>query len=321
MLTPFPNSLSTENDLIRWLSSFPKPDPNLWPLGIGDDAAILLPTSGEDLVISTDMLLEGACFLLDQAGPKRVGRKALAVNLSDLAAMAARPLGCFLSLALPKRNSGPLARDLIAGLTELGERFNCPLVGGDTNSWNGAIAISVTVIGAVPKGQAVRRSGAMPGDWLMVTGLLGGSILGHHLDFTPRIVEARKLTDCVSIHAMMDISDGLAKDTRTLAMGSGCGAVLFSEKIPLSPESYQQEAIAALGIQGKNPVEHALGDGEDYELLFAVSPAEGKSLLEKQPLDGVLITKIGECVSQGFWLDTEGKRGPLPELGWQHSLS
>lgn len=320
MQIPLPNSLSTEQDLIRWLGTIPKPDPNLWPVGIGDDAAVLLPAPGEDLVISTDMLLEGACFLLDKAGAKRVGRKSLAVNLSDLAAMAARPLGCFLSLALPKVGGGPLARDLISGLTELGEQFECPLIGGDTNSWAGALAISVTVIGAVPTGRAVRRSGAKPGDWLMVTGLLGGSILGHHLDFTPRVREARQLTESVAIHAMMDISDGLARDTRTLCTSSGCGAVLVTEQLPLSPESHQLEAITALGIQGKTPQEHALGDGEDYELLFALSPEDGKFLLQNQPLGGVSITKVGECVSDGFWLQTNGKRNLLPELGWQHTL-
>ena len=318
MQIPIPNSLATEQDLIRWLGTLPRPDPRVWPQGIGDDAAILLPDPGEDLVVSTDMLLDGACFLLDQAGAKRVGRKSLAVNLSDLAAMAARPLGCFLSLALPKGGDCLLARELISGLTEMGEEFDCPLIGGDTNSWPGPLAISVTVIGAVQKGRAILRSGARPGDWLMVTGLLGGSILGHHLDFKPRVQEARKLAESFEIHAMMDISDGLAKDTRTLCTASGCGAVLVTELLPLSPESHQLESISALGIQGKTPEEHALGDGEDYELLFTVSPEVGKSLLQEQPLGAVLISQIGECVSQGFWLEAKGTRSPLPETGWQH---
>lgn len=319
MHIPISNSLATEQDLIRWLGTLPKPDPSVWPLGIGDDAAILLPAPDEDLIVSTDMLLDGACFLLDQAGAKRVGRKSLAVNLSDLAAMAARPLGCFLSLALPKGGDGHLARELISGLTELGQEFNCPLIGGDTNSWSGSLAISVTVIGAVQKGHAIQRTGARPGDWLMVTGLLGGSILGHHLDFKPRVQEARKLAQLARLHAMMDISDGLARDTRTLCAASGCGAVLVTEQLPLSPESHQLESIAAHGIQGKTPQDHALGDGEDYELLFTVSPEDGKNLVQTQPLGTVLISKIGECVAQGFWLEENGIRRPLPELGWQHS--
>lgn len=315
-----PPQISSEQDLVAWLNQLPKPNPTVWPLGIGDDGAILHPSPDEEIIIATDMLLEGSCFLLDQAGARRVGRKSLAVNLSDLAAMAARPLGCFLSLALPKKGGGTIVGDLIGGLMELGNQWDCPLIGGDTNSWNGPLAISVTVVGAVARGTAIRRSGAKPGDWLMVTGSLGGSILGHHLDFTPRIHEARSLAGRVRLQAMMDISDGLARDTNTLCSASNCGAVLYVDHIPVSQNAHELQAIARWGIPGKTPLEHALGDGEDYELLFAVSPAEGRALLKDQPLPGTPISKVGECIPQGFWVESEGKRTPLPVSGWQHSL-
>jgi thiamine-monophosphate kinase len=315
-----PPKISSEQDLVAWLSQLPKPNPTVWPLGIGDDAAILAPSTDEEIVISTDMLLEGSCFLLEQAGARRVGRKSLAVNLSDLAAMAARPLGCFLSLALPKNGGGIIAHELIGGLMDLGNQFDCPLIGGDTNSWKGPLAISVTVVGAAAKGGAIQRSGARPGDWLMVTGSLGGSILGHHLDFVPRVHEARNIARSVHINAMIDISDGLARDTSTLCAASNCGAVLHLENIPVSQHAHELQAIASWGIPGKTPLEHALGDGEDYELLFAVSPADGHALLKNQPLAGTLLSKVGECIPQGFWLESEGKRTPLPVCGWQHAL-
>jgi thiamine-monophosphate kinase len=314
-----PTSFFTEQDLVAWLRSLPKPNPGIWPVGIGDDAAILHPSPNDELVISTDMLLEGSCFLIAQAGPLRVGRKALAVNLSDLAAMAARPLGCFLSLALPKSGDRSIAQKVIQGLLEKAAQFNCPLLGGDTNSWNGPLAISVTVIGTTLKGKAVRRNGAKLGDWLLVTGQLGGSILGHHLDFTARITEALIIADMVQIHAMMDISDGLARDTRTLCEASGLGACLHADHIPISSAAHQLQAIAALGIAGSTPLEHALGDGEDYELLMAVSPADGQKLLSSQPLQSTSITKVGECVAEGFWLLENNKRNLLQNQGWQHN--
>jgi thiamine-monophosphate kinase len=283
-------------------------------IGPGDDAALLDWPAGVGCLATTDMLLEGSCFLLAEAGPRRVGRKAMSVNLSDIAAMAGVPTAALVSVGLPRRGGRALAEALYLGLREVADAFGVAVVGGDTNSWDGSLVLNVTVLGeATPRG-AVRRNGARPGDWLLVTGPLGGSILGKHLDFTPRVTEALRLHEAAPLHAMIDISDGLAKDLWHICEESGCGAVLQAESIPI--------ADAARGMQdGRTPLEHALGDGEDFELVFAVAPADGRKLLETQPVPGITLTRIGECVAEkGLWLEQGGERRPLPPRGYAHEL-
>ena len=131
--------------------------------------------------------------MLAEAGPRRVGRKAMAVNLSDIAAMAGRPVAAVVSVGLPRRGGRALAEELYHGLREVADAFDTPIVGGDTNSWDGPLVITVTLLGEATARGAVRRNGARPGDWLLATGPLGGSILGKHLDFTPRVREALQL--------------------------------------------------------------------------------------------------------------------------------
>lgn len=281
-------------------------------VGPGDDAAVL-QGSNRPLVVTTDMLLEGSCFLLAEAGPRRVGRKAIAVNLSDLAAMAAVPLAAVVSVGLPRQGGRQLAEELYQGMREMADAFQTPLVGGDTNSWEGPLVISVTLLGEATEDGAVLRSGARVGDWLLVTGPLGGSIRGHHLDFTPRVREALQLHEMVDLHAMIDISDGLAADVWHICQESGCGAVLRAEAIPLSEDSRKM-------TDGRSPLEHALGDGEDFELVLAVSPAEGRRLIETQPVPGITLVLVGECVEQGLWLEEKGQRQVLPPRGYVHVL-
>src|SRR5262249_50875367 len=155
----------------------------------------------------TDMLLEGSCFLLAEAGPRRVGRKAMAVNLSDIAAMAGRPVAAVVSVGLPRKGGRTPAQEPYLGLRGGAAALGPPLVGGDTNSWDGPLVISVTVLGEATGRGPVRRAGARVGDWLLVTGPLGGSILGKHLDFTPRVREALRLHAVADLHAMIDVSD------------------------------------------------------------------------------------------------------------------
>src|SRR5256885_113459 len=171
---------------IDWLRRQTPADPRVL-IGPGDDAAALGLTPGVPCLVTTDMLLEGSCFVLAEAGPRLVGRKAMAVNLSDMAAMAGRPVAAFVSVGLPRRGGRALAEELYHGLREMADAFQTPLPGGDTNSWDGPLAISVTLLGEPTGRGPVRRSGARPGDWLFVTGPLGGSIAGHHLMFTPRV--------------------------------------------------------------------------------------------------------------------------------------
>jgi thiamine-monophosphate kinase len=264
-------------------------------------------------LVTTDMLLEGSCFILEEAGAYRVGRKALAVNLSDIAAMAGIPERAVVSLALPRQKTAAIAQELDRGWRELAAEYEVDIVGGDTNTWDGPLAISITLIGkATPKGP-VCRSGAKIGDWIMVTGPLGGSILGHHLDFTPRVREALLLHSLVDLHSMIDISDGLAQDLHHICRQSACGAELWADRIPLTP------AAVALGTHGsKSPLQHALGDGEDFELIFTVSAADGQFLLGRQPLEGTTISQIGTVVADGYWLWSNGVREALLPQGYVH---
>jgi thiamine-monophosphate kinase len=259
------------------------------------------------------MLLEGSCFLLAEAGPRRVGRKAMAVNLSDMAAMAGRPVAAVVSVGLARQGGRALAEELYRGLREVADSFDTALVGGDTNSWDGPLVISVTVLGEATLRGPVRRSGARPGDWLLATGPFGGSVRGKHLDFTPRVREALRLHEAADLHAMIDVSDGLAADVNHLCEESRCGAVLRAEAIPIA-------AAAQTMNDGRSALEHALGDGEDFELVFAVSPDEGRALLEAQPVPGVTLACIGECVAQGLWLEEGGTRRPLVPQGYVHAL-
>jgi thiamine-monophosphate kinase len=302
-----------EWDYIRWLRARTPADPRVL-IGPGDDTAALRLPGTAPCLVTTDMLLEGSCFVLSEAGPRRVGRKAMAVNLSDIAAMAGRPLAALASVGLPRLGGRDIAEQLYLGLREMADAFDTPLVGGDTNTWDGPLVISVTILGeATPRGP-VRRAGARPGDWILVTGPLGGSIRGKHLDFTPRVREALMLHESAELHAMIDISDGLARDLHHICAESGCGALVVAEDIPIS-------ADARLLADGKPPLEHALADGEDFELLFTVSPADGQRLLATQPVPGLTLVRIGTCLEQGVWLEEAGQRCPLSPAGYEHRMS
>ena len=237
----------------------------------------------------------------------------MAVNLSDIAAMAGRPVAAVVSVGLPRQGGHGLAEDLFLGLRDVADAFRTAIVGGDTNSWEGPLVINVTLLGEATARGPVRRSGAKPGDWLFVTGPLGGSIRGKHLTFTPRVREALDLHSSVDLHAMIDISDGLAADVWHLCEESHCGGVLRAEAIPISDD-------ARLMNDDRSPLDHALSDGEDFELAFAVTPADGISLLENQPVQGITLRNIGEFVPEGLWLEADGKRRPLKPQGYVHEL-
>ena len=187
-----------------------------------------------DLLVTTDMLMDGRHFRLAEDGPAAVGYKAMGVNLSDIAAMAGVPRACVVAVALPRAEAAGMAQGIYAGMRELAERFGVDLVGGDTNAWDGPLVISVTLLGeATPRG-AVRRAGPRPGDAILVTGPLGGSLFaGRHLRPEPRIAEALAFHQAVPIHAMIDISDGLSSDLgHILDESGGLGAILDAAAIP-----------------------------------------------------------------------------------------
>jgi thiamine-monophosphate kinase len=302
-----------EAEFHRWLREH-VPAHATAPLGLSDDAALVAFHGSADLVVTTDLVSEGVDFRLEHDDPRRVGRKALAVNLSDLAAMAARPLAAVVAIALPRAGCGArtaldLAIALYEGLLPLAAEFDVALVGGDTNTHDGPLVVSVTALGELTERGPLTRSGGRPGDKLLVTGALGGSIAGHHFDFTPRVREALLLHERYELHAGMDVSDGLALDLSRLAAESGCGAIVNTDRVPISTAA------------GKlpDPLQHALGDGEDFELLLAAPADVANAIVRNQPLD-CPITCIGELIAdKGLWQQSrDGPRTPLEPKGWQH---
>ena len=297
---------------IDWLRRQTPADPRLL-IGPGDDCAALSLDPAAPTLVTTDMLMDGTCFRLAEAGPRQVGRKAMAVNLSDIAAMAGLPVAAFVSVALPRQNGRAVAEDLYRGLRDMADGFNTVIAGGDTNSWDGPLVICVTLLGQATERGPVRRSGAKPGDWLLVTGPLGGSIAGKHLTFTPRVREALQLHQFADLHAMIDISDGLAADVNHICLESRCGAVLRAEAIPISEAAWSMN-------DGRSPLDHALSDGEDFELAFAMPPAAAQQLLQVQPVPGITCVHIGECIDQGLWLEENGRRHVLEPRGYIHEI-
>ena len=302
-----------ESQIIQWLRDrYPLSD--VMRVGIGDDATLLDLSGSSGTVVTTDMLMDGVDFEVDRCGPSRVGRKALAVNLSDIAAMAARPVAALVSLALPRTTDLEFVKSLYRAMESLANEFDVMIAGGDTNCWDHPLAVSVTAIGQATAQGALLRSGAVPNDEILVTGAFGGSILGHHFDFQPRVAEALLLHRDFELHAGMDVSDGLSLDLARLAEASGCGAELDLEQVPIASAAHELAAQ-----DGVSALQHALSDGEDFELILAVPSATAQHLLAQQPL-GVQLTRLGRFVEDsGLWeRRPSGDRIPLAARGFLH---
>jgi thiamine-monophosphate kinase len=271
-----------ELEFLQWLSQRLKDHmPNKSAavrLGIGDDAA-LLDFGSDECVVTTDMLMDGTDFILGQHAPERIGRKALAVNLSDVAAMGAVPVAALVSLALPRQNALDTAQSLLEGMIPLANDFDVAIIGGDTNCWSERLVICITLLARCPQGKALRRSGAVAGDSILVTGTFGGSLAGKHFDFTPRVREALLLRERYTVHAACDVSDGLALDLSRIAAASRCGAVVTEQQIPLSDTVLALDGTD-LSTARHHALDHALGDGEDFELILAVP--ESDALLQAE---------------------------------------
>jgi thiamine-monophosphate kinase len=312
-----------ELEFLRWLREHVPPHSRA-RLGLSDDAAIVSLAGSSDVVVTTDMLTDGVDFQLEKDDPRRIGRQSLGVNLSDLAAMAAEPLAAVVSLGLPRSGYGDhsalqLAIALYEGLLPLAEEFDVAIAGGDTNTFDGPLVLSVTAIGRVTGKRPLTRSGAQIGDSLLVTGELGGSILGHLFDFTPRVREAIALHERYELRAGIDISDGLSLDMSRLAEASGCGAVFFADQVPISRDAHRLAEFERADDPAAAALRHALGDGQDFELLIAVAPAVAESILRDQTLE-CRITRVGELVAEkGLWQqDANGKRVKIEPFGWVH---
>jgi thiamine-monophosphate kinase len=312
-----------ELEFIRWLREHVPADPRA-KLGLRDDAALLSLVGNPNIVVTTDLLTDGVDFRIGVDDLPRIGRQALGANLSDLAAMAAAPLAAFISIALP--HTGPtgikpldMAIGLYEGILPLAREYDIAIAGGDTNTYDGPVVISITAIGQPINRGPLTRSGAHAGDWLLVTGTLGGSLLGHMFDFTPRVREALTLHERYGLAAGIDISDGLAIDASRLADSSGCGAIIFTDRVPVSPDAAElAKRDGAANIEATS-LAHALGDGQDFELLFAAPPKTAQAILNDHPLD-CRVTHVGELTAEpGLWQQTPTTpRTRLVVTGWRH---
>ncbi|MCZ6688344.1 MAG: thiamine-phosphate kinase [Planctomycetota bacterium] len=280
-------------------------------VGVGDDAAVITSDSGDPLLVTTDAICDGVDFHLAEVGPRLAGRKAMAVCLSDIAAMGGRPTVAVATVTAPVETRLAALQDLYLGMKEVADEFDVQIVGGDSTSWEGALAISVTCLG---RGQPVLRSGARIGDAICVTGRVGGSILGRHLDFTPRVREVAELRSKCTIHSMIDISDGLARDLHHILEASAVGAEIDGSAVPIS-----EDAQTLARRTGKSPLDHALADGEDFELLFTLSK-EASLTITASPPQEMAITRIGTIVKSGCTIHRNGAPEELPPMGYVHEF-
>ena len=340
--------------------------------GIGDDCAIIPRGDGLETLVTKDMLVEGVHFLLDRISAYDLGWKSAAVNISDIAAMGGTPVASFLSLALPSAliADGPWLNEFIRGYRDLSTRFSCPLLGGDTTSSPDRLCIDVTVLGSAPAGHSVKRSGALDGDFVCVSGFLGDSgaglklllgaapslsrafsgggdgdpvsvgdggfagvsdcesvdvddgnpvsvgdggfagfdggcsaggcdedsiadyLIGKHCRPVPRVEAGLALAGISGVHSMMDISDGIASDLRHILRASGLSALVECASLPFS-----KELLAVSKLHDWDPLELALTSGEDYELLFTISPKSLGQVEQALKVCGCHCYIIGKCFS------------------------
>ena len=332
-MTARPPNSSAEDSLIARYFKPLATEPGAF--GLIDDAAVL-KAQGEDIVVTTDAVVEGVHFLADDP-PDSIARKALRVNLSDLAAKGATPAGFVLTLALRTADDAWLT-PFAHGLGEDAVHFGCPLLGGDTVSTPGPLMISITAFGRVPAGRMVHRSGAKPGDRVVVTGTIGDAALGLDILKGGKVAVAladgaaarealvgryrlpqprNALAKVVRDHAgaAMDVSDGLAGDLAKLCAASGVSAVIDAQSIPLSA------AAAALIARGTVGIAAIVSGGDDYEILCAIPENRFEAFAQAALAAGVAVTSIGAVVagdSVPRFLDAQGRDIPLKRLSYSH---
>ena len=299
-------------------------------VGIGDDSAVLRPPTGRLQLAATDMLVENVHFRLDFAKPLQIGWRSLAVNISDIAAMGGEPTYALVSIGLPRETTVEFVDELYSGMGKIAEEYSVDIVGGDTVSAP-QMVINIALLGEVEEENLLLRSGAKPGDALVVTGELGGSeagltILKHglridgtqkHLMPVPRAQEGRLLAKSGYITAMIDVSDGLASEAHHICEASGVGAELYANSIPLSQSVPEVAAFA-----GRKPHDLALYGGEDFELLFTCQPDKVSSLAEDVfSVCGTPLTVIGRIVEASRSITIEDASGKIVSLkpgGYDH---
>lgn len=287
-------------------------------VGAGDDCAVLdLGAGSRSVLFKTDAVVEGIHFTRETP-PEKIGRKALARCLSDIAAMAGTPTAAVVTIGLPRKFEPAFVEGIYAGLNLLAREYRVAVVGGETTTNPERVLVSVALLGTVACGKAILRSGAKTGDAIFVTGELGGSLAGKHLEFEPMLAEARWLAEHFPIHAMLDVSDGLAGDLRQILTASKVGAELLKSAVPISRAARE---IAKRGDAAKPAFVAALTDGEDFELLFTVASKTAVPLLDawKAQFPALKLSCIGKIVAgEGITLrDSQGVR-PLAAQGYVH---
>lgn len=309
----------SELELVEWLSARKQSLPEL-RLGIGDDMAVI-DVPGGRVLMSSDMLLDGVHFDTQRHDPRRIGRKAIACGLSDCAAMAVRPVAANVSVALSTGTNADFVQELFEGIFGIAREYDLAISGGDTTSWTHPLAIDVSMVAVPHEGiEPVTRSGARAGDVLCVTGPLGGSLLDHHLCFVPRVGEARVLAEHLGdrLHAMMDISDGLSLDVWRMCRASGAGAILDERQLETV---VSDDAKRMAEKDGVSPLDHAMSDGEDFELLLAVGPGDGDRGGEVDEMIGdvVRLYPVGMMTESGLaYRRGDGNIERLEPKGYVH---
>ena len=298
-------------------------------VGAGDDCAVLdLGLANQFLLFKTDAVVEGVHFT-NTANPEKIGHKALARCLSDVAAMAGTPTHALVTLGLPMQFEVGFVEAIYRGLNGLAAQYQVAVVGGETTTNPERMFVSISVLGTVPRKKCVLRSGAKVGDGIFVTGSLGGSLQGKHLHFEPRLIEARWLAEHFDLHAMLDVSDGLATDLRHLLKASKVGAELLAPAIPISRvarvagrEFVDGEKVSAARVQTrKSPLQGALTDGEDFELLFTLASRDAVPLIDawKKRFPELALSCIGKITAgPGLYIRDKGGRRALTEHGYVH---
>jgi len=284
-------------------------------VGIGDDCAAINVSSYKLCLITTDMLVDGTHFDLGKCTVRDVGRKAIACSISDVAAMGCQATVAVVSICFPDHTTEKFAQELYKGIWSIADKYDIEIAGGDIISGHSPLCINVTMLGRDEGLKPVRRSGARVGDMILVTGTLGGSLLGKHLRFEPRLKEGLILNKNFTIHAMIDISDGLTADLNHILEESRVGAILYEDQIPVS------EAAVKMAEKSENtPLYHALSDGEDYELLFTLSKGQAKKAMASHFFDRGMISCIGE-ITRGRGIQMkflDGKTRRIKPQGYEH---